>query len=452
MARDEPGLASRSTAVKRRSFLKASAATSGALALSGCALFGSGSDDGGGSGGGGDIPDEPLKLGATSFMSGPATILGEPVTNTVNMLVDQVNAEGGILGEREIELTLIDEVAEGGSDRFREFAADETDVVIGYGSTSNAMEVAPFAEDLEQLTIFHDTGALEMYEEVIDEPQWTFRTGATLSVDAVGAARVVANRLTDVQTVAGIHPDYGYGRGVQEMFRNALSQIAPDVEVVSERFPPLLDVSDYSPHIDALKNADPDFIFSALWGGDAVTFLQQAQEQNLFQDRISCNMATHIFGEHPDLIPDGHLWWPRGPHFPFMDATNPDNEAYVDSYINEFDSPPWGHTAFHFVNAFRAYIAAVEKAYDIAGGWPSDEQIISALENISQYSTGGHLPNMTRRGGHQGIEPAYLGFSQSGENQYGPTLTDEIWIAPELVNPPRGMSHSEWIDTMEPVR
>lgn len=449
-----------SSSVNRRTFLRAGAVASGITALAGCAMFEStgepsnGDTPGnGGSTGGGSIPGEPLKMGVTSFLSGPAAILGDSVTNTAEMLVDQMNQQGGILGERAVDMTLIDEIAEGGSDRFRQFATEEEmDVVIGYASTSNALEVAPLAEDLEQLTIFHDTGAVNLFEETVTDPHWTFRTGGSLSVEAVGAAQVVANRLTDVESVAGIHPDYGFGRGNQEMFTSALSNLAPDVEVVAERYPPLLDVNDYTPHIEALRQADPDFIFSVLWGGDLVTFLEQAQAQGLLEGRTGCFFATHLFGKHADLIPEGHLMSPRGPHFPYILQNNPLQTKYVEDYTSRFGEPPWGHTAYHFWNAFHAYEAAVEKAHAITGGWPSQEQIIAALEGISLPSPSGHFPAMTRYDGHQGVEPGFFGYASADGPDGNPTLVDPIWLAPELVNPPIDTTHAEWIGQLEPVR
>ena len=46
---------------------------------------------------------DPIKLGATLSITGPAAFLGEPELKTLQLYVDKVNAEGGLLG-RPIEL------------------------------------------------------------------------------------------------------------------------------------------------------------------------------------------------------------------------------------------------------------------------------------------------------------------------------------------------------------
>ena len=49
-----------------------------------------------------------IRIGATISETGPAAFLGDPEAKTLKMLVDKVNAAGGINGE-EIALTLYDD-------------------------------------------------------------------------------------------------------------------------------------------------------------------------------------------------------------------------------------------------------------------------------------------------------------------------------------------------------
>jgi branched-chain amino acid transport system substrate-binding protein len=432
--------------------MKAGAATSVALSLAGCALLGqSGDDTTNNNNNGGGIPDEPVKMGLTAFLSGPAAVTGEPMRNAAELVVDQINNEGGILGEREIDLTIIDEVAQGGGERYREFAENDTDVVIGYGSTSNANEVAPLASDLEQLTIFNDTGSIELFEDVVSEPEYAFRTCPAASYEAIVNARTIAQYLTDVETVATISPDYGYGRTLHQMFMDGLGQLAPDVEEVESRFTPLLQVNDFTPHLQALEEADPDFILTPYWGGDLLGFIEQGKEAGLFEDRYVSSMAAGMFADHPELVPEGFLGWGRGPGFPFMNDINPEREEFVNAYVDRFDGPPFSHTAYHAYEAIMTYVTAVEKGYSILGSWPTTEEIIHAMENIGMFSASGHSPSLTRKNGHQAVQPGYIGFVTRHE-EYGSTYKDEIWFPAEHVNPPVGMNHDEWISQLEQVR
>ncbi|MFW5837415.1 MAG: ABC transporter substrate-binding protein [Desulfovibrionaceae bacterium] len=51
---------------------------------------------------------EPIKIGGVFSVTGPASFLGEPEKNTVEMLAEQINAAGGVLG-RKLEVIVYDD-------------------------------------------------------------------------------------------------------------------------------------------------------------------------------------------------------------------------------------------------------------------------------------------------------------------------------------------------------
>ena len=51
---------------------------------------------------------DPIKIGAVFSVTGPASFLGEPERNTAQMVVDEMNAKGGLLG-RPVELIVYDD-------------------------------------------------------------------------------------------------------------------------------------------------------------------------------------------------------------------------------------------------------------------------------------------------------------------------------------------------------
>ena len=59
----------------------------------------------------GKIPDTPLKVGQMTFLSGPAAVLGEPMLKGTILAADEINAQGGVLGKRKIEVIKADEAA-----------------------------------------------------------------------------------------------------------------------------------------------------------------------------------------------------------------------------------------------------------------------------------------------------------------------------------------------------
>src|SRR3989449_11553678 len=48
----------------------------------------------------GNIPDRPVKVGHTTFLTGPAELLGGPGQRGHVLAQEEINAQGGLLGKR----------------------------------------------------------------------------------------------------------------------------------------------------------------------------------------------------------------------------------------------------------------------------------------------------------------------------------------------------------------
>lgn len=92
-----------------------------------------------------------IRIGATVAETGGASFLGDPAAKTLRMLVDEVNAAGGVLGQQ-IQLILYDDG--GDPNRARTFADrliedDEVVAVIGGSTTGTSMAIIPVFEEAE---------------------------------------------------------------------------------------------------------------------------------------------------------------------------------------------------------------------------------------------------------------------------------------------------------------
>src|SRR6202521_6327253 len=59
----------------------------------------------------GKIPDTPFKVGHMTFLTSAAAVLGEPSLKGHTMAAEEINAQGGFLGKRQIETITADEAA-----------------------------------------------------------------------------------------------------------------------------------------------------------------------------------------------------------------------------------------------------------------------------------------------------------------------------------------------------
>lgn len=89
-----------------------------------------------------------IKVGSFLSVTGAAAFLGEPELKTLQMYVEKVNAEGGVLG-RKLELVSYDDGSEAAkSNAFakRLIEEDKVDVILGGTTTGSTMSVIPLVE------------------------------------------------------------------------------------------------------------------------------------------------------------------------------------------------------------------------------------------------------------------------------------------------------------------
>ena len=76
-------------------------------------------------------------------------------------------------------------------------------------------------------------------------------------------------------------PDYAYGRDNTAEFLDYLKVFASEVEVVDQAWPKLFE-PDYTAFVTRILQVRPQAIYSALWGGDLVAFIEQGNLYGLF--------------------------------------------------------------------------------------------------------------------------------------------------------------------------
>ena len=115
-----------------------------------------------------------LKIGAIFAITGPAANLGLPESRTLQMLVDDANASGGIDGRR-IELTMKD--SQGDAEKAISFAkqlVEEQQVlaIIGPSTSGESMKLKGYCEENE--TILLSCAAAEGIVNPV--AKWVFKT------------------------------------------------------------------------------------------------------------------------------------------------------------------------------------------------------------------------------------------------------------------------------------
>ena len=118
-----------------------------------------------------------IRIGSVLSVTGPASFLGDPELKTLEMLVEEVNANGGINGE---EIVLIHYDDGGDANQARTLATrlvedDEVVAVVGGSTTGVTMAVGPVFEEYE-VPFISLAGAVVIIDPV---NPWVFKTPHT---------------------------------------------------------------------------------------------------------------------------------------------------------------------------------------------------------------------------------------------------------------------------------
>jgi branched-chain amino acid transport system substrate-binding protein len=128
---------------------------------------------------------DPIKIGSVLSVTGPAAFLGDPELKTLQLYVENINKQGGVLG-RQLQLVHYDDG--GDASKANGFAKrliddDKVDIIVGGTVTGSTMSMIPLVEKAE-LPFISLAGAVVIVEPV---KKWVFKTPHT---DRMAAEKV----------------------------------------------------------------------------------------------------------------------------------------------------------------------------------------------------------------------------------------------------------------------
>ncbi len=389
-----------------------------------------------------------LKIAIVTFFSSSGAVVGGPTADAAKMTIDEINHAGGI-GGVPIEARYVDE--SGGSTKqvaeLRSLSGDVA-VVLGYASSADCLAVAPVAEQLSMLTIMSDCDTNSLFQG--HSYKWIFRTIPPASSNAVAMALYVARMYPQATTIAGINPDYAFGRDEWKYFTLALQRLNPNVKLGTALFPALFS-GNYTSELSRVAGERPALLYSSLWGGDVVAFIQQGAAQGIFtQGLVGLAAGTQGDIEGMKALPDGvivgaehgYLMHPGG-------IRNPEVAKFVDTYHQRFGTYPVSPYPFTIQRALLALRDGYQAAIKAGGGaWPSNEDVAHALAGLQVPTM---LGTMTIRQDHQATWGEQVGVSVHSSTYPFAVLNKIVTFPAEMIMAPAGQSEEAWIDAFTPA-
>ena len=385
-----------------------------------------------------------IKIAIVQFLSGAAAPHDASAVNTARLLTEQFNAAGGIEGVR-LNTMYVDEAGSAADKvaEYRRLVQDEKiTVAIGYTSSANCLAVAPVADELKTLTIFHVCANYRLIDKGVHK--YVFRTAAHAASENISAALYVLAIKPNLKTIAGLNYDYAYGRDSWDVFKRTILKLKPDVQVVGELWTKFL-ATEYSAEISRLLALKPDVIHTVNWGAGLTSFINQGETRGLFEQSLVM-MTTGLLSQ-AETLPKGAAFSGRGYHLQYPDPdNNPGNREYLKSYKAKFNSMPDYQGTF-MAQAFYGLKAGIEKAVKVKNGaWPTNEEIAAAMEGLEFDTPRGRV--LVRKD-HEAVHEAMWGLTSGKKHPvFGYPILDQFRVFPaDDVTPPEGKKTVEWIES-----
>jgi len=153
-----------------------------------------------------------IKIGAVLSITGPASFLGDPEKKTLEMYVDDINAKGGVNGQK-LKLIVYDD--SGDANNARTFATRlveeaKIDAMVGGTSTGSTLPMIPVFEEA-QVPFISLAGAIQIVEPV---RKWVFKTPHT---DKMACEKIFADlQQRHLITIAIISGTDAFGKSMRD--------------------------------------------------------------------------------------------------------------------------------------------------------------------------------------------------------------------------------------------
>ena len=327
-----------------------------------------------------DAAGEPVKLGLVAAITGPSALSGESITRGLTVAIDEINANGGVMGGRPIELVIRDDESTPakGVAAARELIEQE-DVAVVFGGLDSPVSLAMLEVIHELETPYMGVWAAATGITRNDyEPNYAFRVSANDNIVDNFLMRY-ANQEKNASKVGLVLINNPWGESNQKGFEEWASEY--NVEIVGiEKFNDA--DTDISAQLTRLKDADAQALLLVANAAPGAQMMKSLTRLNW-----DVPVVSH--------------WGISGGRFPELAGQEAaDKVTFVQTYSFYGDQSPVGEQV----------LSALEEKYGLAG----PEEILAPVGTANSYDA---------------MHLVALALNQAGSTD-GPTLREAFYNLP----------------------
>ncbi|HTE59752.1 MAG TPA: amino acid ABC transporter substrate-binding protein, partial [Solirubrobacteraceae bacterium] len=335
-----------------------------AMLVAGC---GSSSDSGSDSGAQAAEKD-PIVIGMSLPLTGPVADRAKPGYEGYQYWVDELNANGGMLG-RQVELKVLDDGFDQKtaiSDYTKLIGQDKVDLVLGTFSSDLNLAVAPIAERYGYVYVEPSGGADEIFERGFKK--LFFAQPATTKKLPEQLVKMIqeAPEAQRPKTVAYVTVEDPNTTQFEKILKEDLEALGLETVHATTY---AADASNFDAIANAVKEAKPDLVVSGSIAQDGIQLIRSFQKLG-FSPKMLYQTNTPTDPAFADGIgkdaTEGILTYLAYS----AEAGYPGNDAFVAGYEKQFGAPP-------SEDAANSYTAGQVLAAGVAGAGSLDQDAIA---------------------------------------------------------------------------
>jgi branched-chain amino acid transport system substrate-binding protein len=335
---------------------------------------------------------EPIKIGAIFSVTGWAATLGTPAKEAIQIVADEVNRKGGVLG-RKIEVYFEDDQSNPTNSAIaatKLIRDKNVSILLGSTLTVFTMPILPICEREQIPLLAFGAG----HDITVPFKKWVFRIPLTdyrlspimlkFATETLGAKKLALLHSTDGSGTMG-------AKGVTDTVANYGASI-----VVTERFEPA-DLN-MVPQLTNIKAANPDAIILYTSSAPAAVIAKNYQQLGMKIPVVASHgVPTPEFLKIAGSIAESGRWTIMGMKVHYADALSPD-----DPYRKNIYDP--------FQVALKEKYGRNDVTSFHANGYDAMNMVVQALQ-IAGTDDRAALRNALEKVKYRGLLNAYWAYS-----------------------------------------
>lgn len=345
----------------------------------------------------------PIRIGHLTPMTGFLGTLGQWAVEGIQLAAEEINAAGGVNG-RKLEVTSEDSInPENASTKAqRMLERDGVDFLMGEISSASALVISEVAERNKKLFMALGPRSDVLRGERCSRYMFCTDIPNTVMVNAVGSA-LKRDGMVEGSRFFTLTADYVFGHDLLAAAKNFFD--TNGAELIGDELI-ATDVTDFSPFILKVRQANPDVVCLNLAGNQVTNFVKQYAEFGLPYPTVGFNLNTadawaagigNLSGTWPTV-------W-------FHTLDTPGSKTFVEAFQAKYGKIPENHAWIEYIALKIAAKAMTET------GSADTEALVDYLESGAEFDIMKARPAYFRAGDHQLIQEAYP-FSVKAEGSY----------------------------------